>query len=175
MALALTGQPQNSSLVVGGSDVSNANPVPMSIAGSPRGPRVARVAHLASATLPAAGAYTANAVYPIPDGVQFVKFYVTYTRGAAGGFAKAKLVTGNGTESGAEVTLDPTIAVTQPAGLQLAYSSEIEMPQPQDGNPRTDVLTYAVRAGETTIALQLAEVGVTATPGTAAVALTAGY
>ncbi len=176
MALALTGQPQNAQLVVGGSDVGPANPVPTSIAGSPRGPRVARTVHMASAALPAAGAYTANAAYAIPDGVQFVSFWVTYTTGSGvAGACKAKLVVGNGTESGTEVTIDPTITVAQPAGLQLAYMSEIELPIPPVNGTRTDVLTWAVRAGETTIALQLAEVGVTATPGTAAVALTAGY
>lgn len=138
-------------------------------------PRIARVVHMASAALPAAGGYTANAAYAIPDGAQFVTLYCTYTRGAAGGYPKFRCDLGNGTETAVVQTLDPTITVAQPSGGQLAYNSEIAGPKPQDANPLVFALEYAVRGGATTIALQAAEVGVTGTPGTLAIALTAGY
>lgn len=137
--------------------------------------RVARAAFMASAALPAAGAYTTTTAYAIPDGVQRVTFYCTYTRGAAGGFPKFRCDVGNGNETASVVTVDPSIAVTQPKGLQLAYISEINGPEPQDASAVVFALTYSVAAGETTIALQAAELGITATPGTLAIALTAGY
>lgn len=138
--------------------------------------RIPRVAHLASAALPAAGAFTSQAAYSIPDGVRGVAFYVTYTRGANGGYPKARLMIGNGTEEGPPLLLDGTITSAPPYGQRAGYIDEIKPgPTPADGSAITYVIYWTVTAGETTIRLLLAEAGVTATPGTAAIGLTAQY
>lgn len=138
--------------------------------------RIPRVAHLASAALPAAGAFTSQTAYAIPDGVRGVAFYVTYTRGAVGGYPKARLMIGNGKEEGPPLLLDGTITSSAPYGQRAAYIDEIKPgPTPADGSAITYVIYWTVTAGETTIRLLLAEAGVTATPGTAAIGLTAQY
>jgi hypothetical protein len=63
-----------------------------------------------------------------------------------------------------------------PYGQRAAYIDEIKPgPTPADGSPITFVVYWTVTGGETTIRLLLAEAGVTATPGTASIGLTAQY
>ncbi len=137
--------------------------------------RVARVAHLASAALPGAGAYTNQSAYSIPDGAQFITCWIAYTRGAAGGYAKFKAMLGNGTEESACPVVDPVITVVQPHGRTLFYPNELVGPTPPDASAVGWIVTFDVRGGATAFRLLAAELGVTATPGTCAIALTAGH
>ncbi|WP_437767166.1 hypothetical protein WMF27_20600 [Sorangium sp. So ce281] len=142
---------------------------------SPKPARIARVVHLASATLPASGAWTNQAAYAIPDGVSAVSFITTYTRGVANGQPKFRILVGNGTEEGDISVIDPMVTASQPFGLQSAYAQVVLGTVPQDGNPVSRELTVLVRGGWTSIRMIAAEHGVTATPGTLAIALTAAY
>lgn len=137
--------------------------------------RVARAVHLASAALPAAGAWTSQTAYAIPVGVKAVSFIVTYTRGAVGGQARHRIVAGNGTETADVLLVDPVIVTTQPYGAQAAYGQVINGPIPASDTAYSYELTIPITGGWTTLALLMAEVGVTGTPGTGAIALTAGY
>jgi hypothetical protein len=137
--------------------------------------RVPRVEHLASAALPAAGAFTSQSAYSIPSGAQFVTCWVSYTRGAVGGYAKLRALLGNGTEEGIAPVVDPTITASQPYGQTPIYPNELIGPQPQDGSAVIWLVTFDVRGGATTFRLLAAELGVTGTPGTCAIALTAGH
>lgn len=157
-------------LQVGGSSISSSNPLPIKLQS-----RVGRTTHLSSGPLPASGAYTSQTAYTVPDGVNFIMFYVTYTRGAASGQAKCKVMVGNGTEEGPLVVVDPSVSASEPFSQQTIRGGEFKGPVPQDGSAITFVVPVSIRGGITTIRLLAAEVGVTATPGTCAIALTGGY
>lgn len=138
--------------------------------------RVARAVHLASAALPAAGAWTAQTAYAVPVGVKAVSFICTYTRGMANGQALHRVVAGNGTETADVLLVDPVIVVAQPFGTQSAYRQVIGGPIPADASAITYELTIPITGGWTTLALLSAEADATkAAPGTLAIALTAGY
>jgi hypothetical protein len=136
--------------------------------------RVARSVHFASAALPASGAYTSQAAYTIPADVQVVTFWITYTKGQSGGYPKAKILLGNGTEEAALITIDPTLTVANEAALQPAYVGEIALVALLDGSSAKTAIKVRVDGGETTVRCLLAEVGDVNNPGTAAIAITAG-
>jgi hypothetical protein len=85
---ALTGRPVAVAFANGGNAVIPA--VDTSGRVSITNNRIARTAHLSSATLPAAGAFTSQTPYTIPEGVVSITTYVVYTRGAAGGQVKLR-------------------------------------------------------------------------------------
>jgi hypothetical protein len=149
--------------------VSSGAPVQAQIARN-----VARVVHLASQALPAAGAFTSQAAYTVPEGVTGLTFWITYTRGAIGGQPALKLLQGNGTEEGPNLL---TTGVSTPGNSVLALQAtrirETLGPAPTDGNPLTYCLEVELDPGVTTVRLVAAEHGVTATPGTIAIALAA--
>jgi hypothetical protein len=133
---------------------------------------VARSVHIASAALPAAGAFTSQGAYTPAAGVaRFVSFWITYTRGAAGGYPKFHLEWGNGTETALEVSFGEASAV-QPYLQQNVYQGELLGPTPTDGNAISYVLTVENTKGATQVRLLAAEAGITATPGTIAIAIT---
>jgi hypothetical protein len=123
---------------------------------------VPRVAHRASAALPAAGAWTATGdatptpVYTVPAGITSVTFAITYTRGAAGGYPYLQAFLTNGTES---------------VKLPLVYHPDLV---PTGAGAVVGVYTVAIPPGMTTIQLLAREMGVIATPGTLAIGLVAG-
>lgn len=134
-----------------------------------------RSVQLASAALPAAGAFTNQAAYAIPSGIGEISYWLTYTRGAMGGFAYAVPLWGNGTEEGHEIILDQSSLTTaQPVGNVRVLEQQIECPHPADGNPIVIVLAFRVPRGATTGRLLLAEGGAVGTPGTAALTLAGG-
>lgn len=133
-----------------------------------------RAVHLASQTLPGAGAFTSQATFSVPSGVGEITFWVTYTIGAAGGFPLFRLLFGNGTEEGNDVVLNTAIAVAQPFGTQQIFEQTIEGPHPSSGAAINFVIATRVPRGATTARIVAAEGGVPATPGTIAIALAGG-
>jgi hypothetical protein len=135
---------------------------------------VARTVHLASAALPAAGAYSAQALYAPGAGLsRYIAFWITYTRGTANGRPKFKVEWSNGTETAAtELVIDETLTTSAPSASQNAYLSEILGPAPANGSAVTYLLVLQNNVGATGVRLLAAEAGVVGTPGTCAIAIT---
>lgn len=148
-------------------------------AGAQAGPRVARVAHSASAVLPAYPSTTNPTAYPIPNGLSEITFWISYTRDAAGSlprFPRARVVWGNGTDSAADLVIVDTIDSTLDTyARRLAFDGEIDFPTAPSDAAHVYQLTVAVPKGATTAKLLLSEAGEAAHPGTASVFLTGGY
>jgi hypothetical protein len=138
------------------------------------GNEFARTVHLASAALPAAGAFTAQAAFAVSSGVGEIAFWVTYTRGAAGGFPIFHVLFGNGTEEGQDITVDATIVPTAPQGRQQFYMQELAGPIPAGAGAIDYVIPVRIPRGATTVRMLAAEAGVVGTPGTIAIALAGG-
>lgn len=138
------------------------------------GAETARSVHLAAGALPAAGAFTAQAAYAIPSGLGEITAWVTYTRGAAGGFPIFHVMWGNGTETGQDVNIDSAVTVTQPQGRQNVYEQELAGPQPSGAGAITYAVAIRVPRGATAFQMLAAEAGVTGTPGTIAIAIAGG-
>lgn len=138
----------------------NAQPVPL---------------HLASATLPAAGAKTNQAAWPFEPGTTEILASVTYTEGAAGGYVALfpMWTTPAGEVPG--TVLDTTIDTSAaPTGKRRLYIEEDDGPVPADGGALKFTIAFDVKEGApgaTAFRLLAAEGGVTATPGVCAMAL----
>lgn len=132
------------------------------------------VDHLASAPLPAAGAFTSQVAHSLPPGAAYVSVYLTYTRGAAGGYPVVKAMLGTPSAEGAVAIMDPTVTAAAPAETQPIGPGVLVMAAPADGSPVTLAFTVDVRGGASKFRVLVAEAGVTATPGTCAVALSVG-
>jgi len=139
-----------------------------------RGFEIARTVHISSSPLPAAGAFTTQSAFTVPAGITEIAFWVTYTRGAVGGFPYLQVLFGNGTEEGHDISLDQIVTVAQPLGTQNVYEQQLAGPIPADGSPITYVIAVHVPRGATTIRMLAAEGGVPGTPGTITIALTGG-
>ena len=138
---------------------------------------ITRTAHLASGALPAAGAFTSQAAQAIPAGTKKISFWITYTRGAAGGYPVFELLCSNGTEE-IRVVLGnvSSLAVSQPNGAFDTLQLQLIGPKPQNGSALVFGYTFNdedLPAGATTTRLLAAELGVTGTPGTCAITFTA--
>ena len=133
-----------------------------------------RTVHLASGPLPAAGAFTSQAPYDVSGGLDEVTCWVTYTRGAAGGYPILWPMWGNGTEEGIDVAIDQIVTVSDPVGDQRVYEQQIEAPHPSGADAIVFCLPIRVPKGATTFRLLAAEAGVIATPGTMAIAIAGG-
>lgn len=136
--------------------------------------RIGRTAHLSSATLPAAGAFTSQTPYTVPEGVVSITAYVTYTRGAAGGQVKLRPQWANGTETAYETAVSGSAASGGTLRNQIELR-EILGPIVDTASAVTFLVQFEVPAGCTTFAMYAAEFGVTGTPGTCAITLTARY
>lgn len=134
--------------------------------------RVTTTTHLASATLPAASAFTSQDMYTIPAGIKTVLFYVTYTRGATNGQVQLKPVLGNGTQNGQDL-LYYTPTISAPNATQPAYFNLINSPVPSSDSAITFLIRVDVSGGATKVALYASEIGVAGTPGTCSITLTA--
>jgi hypothetical protein len=144
----------------------------MSGAGHPVGSQYDRQSHLASQTLPAAGAYTAQAFQPTPKGTSRVTYWITYQRGAVGGYPVFQHQYTNGTDTAREIVLGtPTTSnpnTSVPLGLEL-----IDGPIPADGGAISYAITYErLPAACVGVRLLVAEMGNAANPGTIAITLT---
>lgn len=142
---------------------------------NPFGATIDRVVYRASAALPAAGALTADPWFDLPKGTTRVTYWITYTRGAADGYAVFRPYYSNGTEEARELIQDDTsLTVTQPEGAVDTVLQVLNGPAPADGDPITFAYTFErFPAATRRVRLLAAELGVVGTPGTLAIALTA--
>lgn len=134
---------------------------------------MARSVHRASAALPAAGAYTSQAYTTIPAGIVNVAFWISYTRGAAGGYPAFRVQWSDAVDAGArDMILDESsLVVSQPEGTLDTYQETITGPTPQTDDPLVYIYSYSVPPLATGARLIAAEVGVVATPGTLAIGI----
>jgi hypothetical protein len=110
---------------------------------NPAGGTISRLDHIASQVLPAAGAFLTPAWQPIPKGTTRVTYWVTYTRGAAGGFPRFEAHVSNGVDDAREIIQDDsTLATAQPNGRISMLLEQLDGPQPDDGSAITYRLTY---------------------------------
>jgi hypothetical protein len=169
---ALTGRPVAVAFANGGNAVIPA--VDTSGRVSITNNRIARTAHLSSATLPATKAFTSQTPYTIPEGVVSITTYVVYTRGAAGGQVKLRPQWANGTETAYETAVSGSAASGGTLRNQIELR-ELLGPIVDTASAVTFLVQFDVPAGCTTFALYAAESGVTGTPGTCAITITARY
>jgi hypothetical protein len=135
---------------------------------------VSRQVHLAFQTLPLLGAFTNQDKFPVPTGIRKVTFYITYSRGDAGGQPVFHLLWGNGVEEITETILDSDITQQSPVSVsQDLYLQDLLGPAPIDSNPVSFVLYASVPGGASTVRLTAAEKGNTTTPGSISITLTA--
>lgn len=143
---------------------------------------IPRTIHLASAALPAAGAFTSQDFFDLPIGIESLIYYITYTRGAVGGRPLFRTEWGNvltdpgGGEETRDIIIDGATGITiaTPNARFDFLQSEPRGPIPADGA----AIDYILRCGNITggyrkTRLLMAEIGVAATPGTAQITLTA--
>lgn len=136
---------------------------------------IPREEHLAAQVLPAAGAFTAQGFAELPSGTRELIYWVTYTRGAAGGYPVFDAQWGDGVDEGSELVLDEgSFAAAAPLGNFNVYIGRILGPAPADGNPVQYVLSYIVPYGASLARLRVSEGGDIANPGTIVVAYTGG-
>lgn len=133
---------------------------------------VPRTVHLSQGVLPASGVFTSQPAFPIPVGVSRITFYITYTRGAPGGYAAFRLFWGNGTEEVQETILDTDMFVAQPQGFQSLVLQDLSGPAPSDGSPVNFTLYASIPGGVKTVRLVAAERGMPVLPGSAKIVLT---
>ncbi len=159
-------------------------------------PNIPRFVHRNGVVLPAGGAVTTladgsyasgsqwntsngplNGAFFVPDGIYHVSFWLTYTRapGQAGAVAVG-MMQSNGTETARAPVPDGAIAVGGGYGQQGVYAWDLApLPVPGTDAPVTyQALPFDCYPGWW-VWLQLREVGATATPGTALVAVTASH
>lgn len=136
---------------------------------------IAPASFLASGPLPAAGAWTAATPYAIPAGLKRVGFYVTYTGGSAGGQVRYRVRKGVSTSLlASEQVVDSTLVPSPPEGSQAVYDQVFN--RPVTGTTATSFpVDVDVEGGWTHVVLDLAELGDTANPGTAAITIVGSY
>lgn len=133
---------------------------------------IARVVHF-SGPLPAGGTFTDQAAYRIPPGIRCITFYITYTRGADGGYGTFRLLWGNGTDETQSTLIDVNTTFSTVASSQNMYLNDLQGPVPVNGSPIHFTLETGVPGGATTVRLLAAEGGVVGAPGTVSISLTA--
>ena len=132
--------------------------------------------YLTSQALPAAGAYTPAQSLGVPVGTKRIAFWISYTRGAAGGFPVFRpQFQGNGVgiAMSANTVLDlSSFGTAGEFGTAKFYAEKLEGPPPSDDNELTYQLTFEVPPFTTIVELLAAEAGVVGTPGTIAIRYT---
>lgn len=133
-----------------------------------------RTEHLAPQGLPAAGAYTDQAMEDVPRGTLFVTYWVEYTRGGAGGYPAFRHETTNGVETNVREPLQDNSSLTtvQPNGSVDVLLEEIDGPQPVGAGKIGFFLRYGLPDWTTAARLRVSEKGNTASPGTVSIART---
>lgn len=132
---------------------------------------IALTALLVSQALPAAGAFVA-AVASVPRGTKYVTFWISYTRGAAGG---APVFRASSRPSSASAwarmpLVDKTSLTTAaPNASEDFYQEDHDGPAPADGNAVSYDLTFELPSNATAVQLEVAELGAVGTPGTVVV------
>lgn len=148
-------------------------PPPVGSGSSSSAFEIPRAVHLANGVLPPGGALTNQPAYTIPQAVRSITFYVSYVRGAAGGYASLRLLWGDGSAEYSETLLDTTIVVDDPVANQNLHLQEFDGPVPTDGNPVNFLIEASIPGGARTARLIAAEKGTPSTPGTLGITLTA--
>lgn len=137
---------------------------------------VTRTLERAPIPLPGAGAFTAQVPSAVPLGTRRVTYWITYTRGAAGGFPRFRLEIGNGVEILNPHVLDAaSLAPTAPTSdfaTSNIYREEILGPVPPDAGSIDYELSFELPPATTQMRLLAAEGGVPATPGSCGFAFT---
>lgn len=122
--------------------------------------------HLPIGPLPAAGAYTDQFPYQVPHCVRRLSFYITYQRGAPGGYATFKIMWGNGVDEYSETIVD--YGNPSPLSLQTLIG-----PAPIDDDEVKFVVYMTIPGGCVSARLLAAETGMPGTPGICSITLTA--
>jgi hypothetical protein len=130
--------------------------------------------YLTSATLPASGAWTAQAPIELPASAKVLGLVVAYTGAHADGAVKLRIRRGI-TSAGVaqDQVLDETLTVSAPVASQSLFDQEVKRPV-TGVTATTFALEIALRAGWRFIVVDLAEYGHTAAPGTASINATVG-
>lgn len=120
-----------------------------------------------SGALPAWPTFTAPAPTAGPAGSKRVTFWVTYTRGAAGGFPVFRVSASYPGGASFRIPLvdQASFLAANPNAVLKFYMEELEGPVPADGLPIKYELTFLLPANGNAF-LAVAERGVPATPGT---------
>jgi len=134
---------------------------------------VPRVIHLVTGPIPPAGNFTSQSSYLIPTRIRKIAFYVTYTRGAPGGYPVVRLMWGDGVAETQETLIDTSVDPVQPVTSQNMYLQDLDGPIPPDGYPISFIVETRVPGGAKTVRLIAAEKGVPGAPGTIGITLTA--
>jgi len=135
---------------------------------------IPRVVHLATQVLPTAGQFTNQSSYAVPHGIRKIAFYITYSRGAVGGFIALRLKWGNGSEETQATIIDRSaIRLDGEFSAQAMRLSDLMGPMPPDDSPVSFMLEASVPGGSSTVRLLAAEGGVPGLPGTVSITLTA--
>jgi hypothetical protein len=138
---------------------------------------IAREVHLASSTLPAAGAYTDQTALVVDEAEGEVTYMVTYTPACATGYPVFKHEIGNGTESGVEQAINPGATIATTTATVSLYDEVLDckaLHTGAAGTAATRPITVLLGRGITTARLLAAEAGVTANPGTIAISVVGG-
>ncbi len=128
---------------------------------------------LASAALPAAGAFTSGDAL-LQAGAKRVTTWITYTRGAVGGYPAFRALSQPMPSATVPTPgfyrvpiLDlSSFAAAAPEGMENFYMEELLGPAPADASPIAYELTWVLPANAAIFRLQVAERGVVGTPGT---------
>lgn len=129
---------------------------------------------LASQALPAAGAFVAGTA-TLALGTKRVTFWVTYDRGAAGGFPVIRISTrATAAQSFHRVLIMDlsSFLATAPEGEINVYLEGLLGPAPATDDPIRYDVTVVLPANASEFQFEIAERGVTATPGTVVVGWT---
>jgi hypothetical protein len=134
---------------------------------------IARVVHVDNQVLPIGGGFTWQGPYQIPARVRTIMFYVSYTRGAAGGFPILRLLWGNGVEETQSTLVDTDFTSSDPFSQQGMFLEDLKGPVPQTNDKVSFSIETSVPGGATTVRLLAAEGGVVGAPGSISITLTA--
>lgn len=135
---------------------------------------ISRVVHLPVGPLPNNGVFTDQNKYQIPTGITKITFYLSYKRGAPNGYAKLKLLWGNGVEETQETVID--ISIDQSPGpyvTQPLYLQDIQCPIPTDDLTINFMIHASIPGSSKTVRLLAAEQGIPGIPGILGITLTA--
>jgi hypothetical protein len=140
----------------------------------PYGARRPLVAHLASGALPGAGGFTSQAFTTIEEGITEVSFVVTYTRGAAGGFALLRPQWSDGSKTISPTTVNKTPESVNGYARRRLYLEELQGIAPDDANALSFDVSFGVPRTATGVRLLAAEGGAVGTPGTIEIGIAEG-
>jgi len=135
------------------------------------------VVWLAAAPLPAAGAWTTPAAaFPVPASAKRISFQVDYTGAASGGQVKYRVRKGFSSTLASMGSEQIVVGGATPSGLTASRTSYDDvMQRPVSDTTATHFPVDIDIDGWTHVVLELAECGVTGSPGTAAITVAVAY